>query len=166
MSSVNKVILVGYLGRHPEVRTFADGNKIANISLATTERYRDKHTGNEVKKTEWHRAVLHGKVAGIAEHYLHKGSLIYLEGKLATRKWQAQDGSDRYQTEVHVYHGMQMLSSKGDEAYAHAGQPEPSTTGQSYRDAKDGVTPMPTAAPAPQPNTGSGFDELDDDLPF
>ncbi|MFC3704496.1 single-stranded DNA-binding protein [Devosia honganensis] len=103
--SVNKVILVGHLGADPEIRTTEAGTKIANLSLATSEKWTDKNTGEKKEKTEWHRVVIfgsseHSGMAGIAEKYLKKGSKVYLEGQLQTRKWQHQDGTDRYSTEV------------------------------------------------------------------
>jgi len=164
MSSVNKAILVGRLGRDPEIKEFQGGDKIANIAIATDENYRDKQTDEWKKKTEWHRVTLHGKLAGIAEQYLRKGALIYVEGKLQTRQWQDKDGGTRYATEIHVWQSMQMLSSKLEAQQAGAAQQR--YTAQDYHDVKNGVKPMPTTAPAPQPNTGSGFDEMDNDIPF
>ena len=99
---VNKVILVGNLGKDPEVRYMPNGGAVANITLATSESWRDKQTGETKEKTEWHRVVLFGKLAEVAGQYLRKGSQIYIEGKLATRKWQDQSGQERYTTEIHV----------------------------------------------------------------
>jgi len=166
MSSVNKVILVGRLGRAPEIRTFQGGDKIANIALATSEKYTDKQSGQREEKTEWHRVTLHGKLADIAERYLQKGALIYVEGKLQTRKYQAPDGSDRYTTEIHVWHGLQMLSGKTEgqqQGAAQAGQ-QHRFTAQDYHDVKNGIKPIPTSAP--QPANISGVDDMDDDIPF
>src|SRR5689334_10653218 len=99
--SVNKVILVGNLGAEPEVRTLPSGNKVVNLSVATSENWRDKNTGERKEKTEWHRVVIFSEgLARVAEQYLHKGSKVYLEGALQTRKWQDKDGQDRYSTEV------------------------------------------------------------------
>lgn len=111
---INKVTLLGVLGRDPEVRHAANGNAVANLSVATSETWNDKTTGERQEKTEWHRVVVFGKLAEIAERYLVKGSQVYLEGKLQTRKWQADDGSDRYTTEVVLdYNGvMKMLGGK------------------------------------------------------
>ncbi|EOW2370931.1 single-stranded DNA-binding protein [Cronobacter sakazakii] len=108
---VNKVILVGNLGQEPEVRYLTNGGAVANLRLATSESWRDKQTGEMKEATEWHRVVLYGKLAEVAGEYLRKGSQVYIEGQLKTRKWQAQDGSDRYSTEVAVNVGgtMQML---------------------------------------------------------
>jgi len=101
MSSVNKVILVGNLGQDPEVRTLPSGNKVVNLSVATSENWRDKNTGERKEKTEWHRVVIFSEgLAKVAEQYLHKGSKVYLEGSLQTRKWQDQSGADKYSTEV------------------------------------------------------------------
>ncbi|MGO4746756.1 single-stranded DNA-binding protein [Serratia quinivorans] len=111
---VNKVILVGNLGADPEVRYMPNGGAVANITLATSETWRDKQTGESKEKTEWHRVVLFGKLAEISGEYLHKGSQVYIEGALQTRKWQDQSGQERYTTEVVVNVGgtMQMLGSR------------------------------------------------------
>ena len=98
--SVNKVILVGNLGRDPEIRTMQSGDKVANLSLATSETWNDRQTGERRERTEWHRVVIFGRVADVAEQYLRKGSKVYVEGSLQTRKWQDQSGQDRYSTEV------------------------------------------------------------------
>lgn len=111
---INKVILVGHLGNDPEVRYTASGSAIATISLATSESWKDKNTGDQQEKTEWHRVVMFNRLGEIAGEYLKKGSLVYLEGKLQTRKWQDQSGVDKYTTEV-VASEMQMLGSRGGE---------------------------------------------------
>lgn len=108
---VNKVILVGHLGDDPEVKYMPSGSAVANISIATTEAWKDKNTGEKQEKTDWHRIVFFGRLAEIAGEYLRKGSQVYIEGKLQTRKWQAKDGSDRYTTEI-VASDMQMLGGK------------------------------------------------------
>ena len=116
MPGINKVILIGNLGKDPEVRYTTDGKPIANITVATSETWKDKNTGEPREKTEWHRVVFFGGVANIVEQYLHKGSKVYIEGKLQTRKWQDKSGQDRYTTEVVVdgFNGvMQMLDSRG-----------------------------------------------------
>lgn len=100
MSSVNKVILIGNLGRDPEVRTMQDGKKVANLSIATSESWKDKSSGEKKEKTEWHRVVIWGALADIAEKYLHKGSKVYVCGSLQTRKWTDKDGVEKYSTEV------------------------------------------------------------------
>jgi single-strand DNA-binding protein len=111
---INKVILVGNLGQDPEIRYTADGRPIANFSIATSETWRDKNSGERREKTEWHRVVVFGKLAEICGEYLSKGRQVYIEGKLQTRKWQGQDGQDRYTTEVvvDVRGTMQMLGSR------------------------------------------------------
>ena len=114
---VNKVILIGSLGNDPEVKYLPSGGAVANISIATSESWRDKTTGEQKEKTEWHRIAIFGKLAEIAGEYLRKGSQVYIEGQLQTRKWQDQSGQDRYTTEVVVqgFNGaMQMLSGKSD----------------------------------------------------
>ena len=116
MAGINKVILIGNLGKDPEVRYTTDGKPIANITVATSETWKDKSSGEPREKTEWHRVVFFGGVANVVEQYLHKGSKVYIEGKLQTRKWQDKSGQDRYTTEVVVdgFNGvMQMLDSRG-----------------------------------------------------
>ena len=134
MNGVNKVILVGTLGRDPEVKYGSNGNAIVNLSLATSETWKDKNSGEKQEKTEWHRGVIFGKLAEIAAEYLKKGSQAYFEGKLQTRKWQDKDGQDRYTTEI-VANQMQMLGGKGmktsaddDKQSAPSSQPQPATT--------------------------------------
>ena len=112
MASVNKVILVGNLGADPEVRYLPSGDAVANIRLATTDRYKDKASGEMKEATEWHRVSFFGRLAEIVSEYLKKGSSVYLEGRIRTRKWQAQDGTDRYSTEI-VAEQMQMLGGRG-----------------------------------------------------
>ena len=143
MASVNKVILVGYLGKDPEMRTFPSGDQIANVSLATTDKWKDKQTGEPREHTEWHRLVFGGRLAEIAGQYLRKGSQIYVEGSIRTRKWTDQNGQDRYSTEIRVDQ-MQMLG----------GKPEGSTQQQAAKTA-------PKQAPA-----DGGFGDIDDDIPF
>ncbi|CAL4325878.1 Single-stranded DNA-binding protein [Buchnera aphidicola (Protaphis terricola)] len=111
---VNKVILIGHLGQDPEVRYMPNGNAVVNMTLATSENWKDKNTGENKEKTEWHRVVLFGKLAEIAGEYLHKGSQVYIEGSLQTRRWQDQNGFERYTTEVIVNIGgtMQMLGNR------------------------------------------------------
>ena len=115
MSGINKVILIGNLGREPEVKYATNGNAIANLALATSESWTDKTTGEKKEKTEWHRVVIFGKLAEISQQYLHKGSKVYVEGALKTRKWQNKEGQDQYTTEV-VLSGfggvLQMLDSR------------------------------------------------------
>lgn len=114
MSGVNKCLLVGRIGKDPEVRYSADGAAITNITLATSEEWKDKNTGAKQERTEWHRVVFFGKLAEIAGQYLKKGSQVYVEGAIRTRKWQNQEGKDQYTTEI-VASDMQMLGSKGEQ---------------------------------------------------
>jgi len=111
MRGVNKVILVGHLGQDPEVRAMPSGSSVANLSLATNEQWRDKNTGEQQERTEWHRLALFGRLAEIAGQYLRKGAQVYVEGRLRTRKWQDGDGHDRYSTEI-VVNEMQMLGGR------------------------------------------------------
>ena len=153
--SVNKVILVGNLGRDPEIRTMQSGDKLAQFSLATSETWNDRQTGERRERTEWHRVVIFGRLADIAERYLRKGSKVYLEGSLQTRKWQDQSGQDRYSTEVVLqrFRGeLQMLDRAGDSESR-----DRDYGGYDDRDAGGGRS----AAPAPA--LGS---DLDDDIPF
>lgn len=111
--SINKVILIGNLGNEPEVKTFTNGDKITTASIATSERWTDKNTGEKKEQTEWHRVVFSNRLAEVAEQYLHKGSKFYIEGKIKTRKWQDQNGQERYSTEIRA-DNMQMLDSRND----------------------------------------------------
>jgi len=147
---VNKVILVGNLGRDPEVRYMPNGNAVANLTLATTESWKDKQSGDQQEKTEWHRVVMFRRLAEIAGEYLKKGSQIYIEGKLQTRKWQDNAGNDRYTTEI-VANEMQMLGGRGGSAdYSSNAEPAPAQA-QAARE------PEPAAA---------GPADFDDDIPF
>ena len=155
MAGINKVILVGNLGQKPEVKYASNGSAIANLSVATSESWTDKNTGQIQEKTEWHRVSLFGKLAEIAGQYLDKGSKVYVEGKLQTRKWQDQSGADRYTTEVVVsgFNGtLQMLDRR--DGPAAGGAPQQSAPAQQAQaPAQDPITPV----------DNSGFD---DDIPF
>jgi single-strand DNA-binding protein len=158
---VNKVILIGNLGNEPDVRYMPSGDAVANVSLATSETWKDKATGEPRELTEWHRVVFFGKLAEIVKQYLHKGSKIYVEGKLRTRKWQDKEGQDRYSTEivVDINGQMQMLDSRPG-----GGSSVP------YDDAPTQRAQAPAGggrvAPAPaSPDQGSGM-PFDDDIPF
>lgn len=132
MRGVNKVILVGYLGADPEVKYMPSGGAVTNISIATSESWKDKNTGQKQEKTEWHKVLFFNRLGEIAGEYLKKGSKIYVEGSLRTRKWQAQDGSDRYSTEV-VGSELQMLDGKSQESSAYstpAHEPKKTTIAQ------------------------------------
>ena len=152
---VNKVILIGNLGRDPEVRYSPNGNAIANLTMATTESWRDKATGEKQEKTEWHRVVFFGRLAEIVGEYLKKGSQIFIEGRLQTRKWQDKDGNDRYTTEI-VATEMQMLGSRSG-----SGAPADDYNQDQRRNQGNGGA----AAPAPAKVAGAG-DDYDDDIPF
>lgn len=162
---VNKVILVGNLGQDPEVRYTANGAAVANITIATSEQWTDKQSGQKQEKTEWHRVVLFGRLGEIAGEYLRKGSQVYLEGKLQTRKWQDQNGQDRYTTEI-VANEMQML---GGRSGAGAGGGAADYNNQDVGGGRPAAAPYGggKAAPAPTPPAGgSNFDDFDDDIPF
>lgn len=148
MASVNKVILVGNLGRDPESRTFPSGDQVCNLTLATTDTWKDKQTGEKKEATEWHRLVFNGRLAEIAQQYLRKGAQIYVEGQIRTRKYQDKDGVEKYATDIRVDQ-MQMLGSK-DGGSSDAPAPAPRQQGR---------------APAPAPRASSGFDDLDSDEP-
>jgi single-strand DNA-binding protein len=157
---INKVILVGNLGKDPEIRYSASGAAIANITVATSDNWKDKQTGEKQERTEWHRVVFFNRLAEVVGEYLKKGSQVYVEGRLQTRKWQDKDGQDRYTTEI-VASEMQMLGGRaggGSSDYDQSGG-----YGQSARSAPSSAA-APAAAPA-QSNEG-GFDSFDDDIPF
>ena len=149
---VNKVILLGNIGQEPESRSFPDGGTVTNISVATSESWKDRQTGQTQERTEWHRVVLKDrgnyKLGQIAAQYLKTGSKVYIEGKLQTRKWQDQSGQDRYTTEV-VAHEMQMLDSRSNDSHP------------AQQQAPQQQAPQP--APPPQPGS---FDDFDQDCPF
>ncbi|SFC92159.1 single-strand DNA-binding protein [Thiohalospira halophila DSM 15071] len=162
---VNKVILVGNLGADPEIRYTQNGSAVANLRLATSEQWRDKQTGENQERTEWHRVAMFGRLGEIAGEYLKKGSKVYIEGKLQTRKWQAQDGSDRYSTEV-IANEMQMLdgrNSGGEQGGFGGGQRQGGfQSGQGQQQGGGAPQGQPAAAAA----GGSTFDDMDDDIPF
>jgi single-strand DNA-binding protein len=156
MAGINKVILVGNLGAKPEIKYASNGNAISNLSVATSESWTDKNTGQKQERTEWHRVSLFGKVAEIAGQYLDKGSKVYVEGKLQTRKWQDQSGQDRYTTEVVIsgFSGtLQMLDRRDDSNSSMQSQPQ--------------SKPQPTQAAQQAPSiTPVAQDEFEDDIPF
>jgi len=175
MASVNKVILVGNLGADPEVRYLPSGDAVANIRLATTDRYKDKQSGEFKEMTEWHRVSFFGRLAEIVSEYLKKGSSVYIEGRIRTRKYQAQDGTDRYSTDI-IADQMQMLGGRGgagagggDDGGYSRGEPmergggggRVSGGGGGGRMSGGGGGQSRPSAPA-----GGGFDEMDDDIPF
>lgn len=167
MASVNKVILVGNLGRDPETRTFPSGDQVCNATLATTDKWKDKQSGEMREATEWHRLVFNGRLAEIAAQYLRKGSQIYVEGQIRTRKYTDKDGVEKYATDIRVDQ-MQMLGSR-------QGQGAPSGDDDGGYSQGGGYSRPPAAAapraPAPAPRqapskSSSGFDDMDDDIPF
>ena len=160
MASVNKVILIGNLGRDPEMRSFPDGGSICNVTLATTRSWKDKNSGERVEETEWHRVVFRDRLAEIASEYLRKGKQVYIEGRLKTRKYTDRDGAEKYTTEI-MASDMTMLGSRegmggGEEGGGGGGYSRPA--------ARPAAAPAPAATPAAKPSTG--FDDMDDDIPF
>ncbi|CAN7182748.1 single-strand binding protein [Acidovorax sp. 99] len=184
MASVNKVIIVGNLGRDPEMRTFPSGDQVANVTIATTDKWKDKQSGEMKEATEWHRVVFNGRLAEIAGQYLRKGSQVYVEGSLRTRKWTDQSGVEKYSTEIRADQ-MQMLGSRQGMGGGGQGGGQ---QGGGYDDGYGGdqggydqaprraaPAPRPMAAPAQRPapapvaqapRAASGFDDMDDDIPF
>ena len=173
---INKVIIIGNIGQDPEVKYMPSGGAVTNVSIATSETWKDKATGQPQERTEWHRVVFFNRLGEIAGEYLKKGSKVYIEGSLRTRKWQAQDGTDRYTTEI-VASEMQMLDGRGDNAGAGNYNQD-----QQYGGAPQGGAPAPQQnRPTPVPQSGgfggqapahsapqqpAGFDSFDDDIPF
>ncbi|HEI8868323.1 TPA: single-stranded DNA-binding protein [Serratia odorifera] len=161
---VNKVILVGYLGQNPEIRYMPSGGAVASLSLATSDSWRDKQSGEQKEKTEWHRVVLFGKLAEVAGEYLRKGSQVYIEGQLRTRKWADSDGVEKYTTEIVVNIGgtLQMLGGRSQPA--NAGQSAQGSWGKPQQPSNSG-----TSAQQPQPAQSGGNAapmDFDDDIPF
>lgn len=171
---INKVILVGNLGGDPEVRYMPSGGAVTNITIATSESWKDKQTGQPQERTEWHRIVFFNKLAEIAGEYLRKGSQVYVEGSLRTRKWQDQNGQDRYTTEI-VANEMQMLGGRGGNNQGNyldqqAGGYAPQEKQNTYQGG--GQVQQPSQAPAANPSinqtqqSAPGLDDFDDDIPF
>ncbi len=157
--ALNKVMLIGNLGADPEVRYMPSGGAVTNLRLATSERWKDKQTGENQERTEWHRVVLYNRQAEIAGEYLRKGSKIYIEGSIRTNKWQGQDGQDRYTTEI-IGREMQFLDSKQSGGTANFGQPQQSNVAPNQpAPAQNQTSSEPQSAPV----DNSGFD---DDIPF
>ena len=179
MASVNKVILVGNCGRDPEIRYLPSGQAVANVSVATSSRRKDKNTGESIEDTQWHRVTFYDRLAEIAGEYVKKGQPIYVEGRLKTRKWQDKEGRDQYTTEI-IADQMQLLGSRegGDEGGGGGGGGGGYSRGGSRGGNEDRGgdfdapaprapaprAPAPRQAPAPKPATG--FDDMDDDIPF
>ena len=176
MASINKVIIVGNLGRDPEMRTFPSGDQVANVTIATTDKWKDKQTGEMREATEWHRVVFNGRLAEIVGQYLRKGSQVYVEGSLRTRKWTDQSGVEKYSTEIRADQ-MQMLGSRqgmgGPQGGGHddggygGGEEQAPRRAPAPRAPMAAPAPRPVPqAPAPAPRAASGFDDMDDDIPF
>ena len=155
---VNKVILIGNLGADPEVRYMPSGGAVANVRIATTETWKDRQTGESQERTEWHRVVLYGRLGDVAKEYLRKGSRVYVEGRIQTRKWQGQDGQDRYTTEI-VANDMQMLDRR--EGSAPWAGPEPPGDEPADSTAPSRATARAASRPGPVPEP-----DLNDDIPF
>ena len=169
---INKVILIGNLGQDPETRYMPSGGAVTNLTIATSESWKDKQTGQPQERTEWHRVVFFNRLAEIAGEYLKKGSKVYIEGSLRTRKWQDKNtGADRYTTEI-VANEMQMLDSRGGEGmgggqggqgYEQQGAPAAQPQGAQQAPAQ---AAKPAAQSTPAQNAPAGFDNFDDDIPF
>jgi single-strand DNA-binding protein len=158
MASVNKVIIIGNLGRDPEVRYTPNGNAVCNVSVATTRSWKNKDSGDKVEETEWHRVVFYDRLAEIAGEYLKKGRSVYVEGRLKTRKWQDKEGKDNYTTEI-IAEEMKMLG--GREGMGTGGE-----EGEGAQRAAPASRPAASAAARPAAKSSTGFDNMDDDIPF
>ena len=175
MASINKVILIGNLGRDPEIRYTPNGAAICNITIATSRNWKDKTSGDKVEETEWHRVVFYDRLAEIAGEYLKKGRPVYVEGRLKTRKWQDKDGKDAYTTEI-VADQMQLLGGRegggsggGSDDGGGYSRGAPPDRGDSGSERGSGERSAPAARPAaskPAPKSSTGFDDMDDDIPF
>ena len=157
MASVNKVILVGNLGKDPEIRYMTNGEAVANVSIATSESWKDKASGEKKEITEWHRLVFYRKLAEIVGQYLKKGSTVYIEGRIRTRKWQDKEGQERNTTEIEVTE-MQMLGGRQNAASSSGGEAE-----------YGGSMPSSSGAGAQRPapaKKGPSFEDMEDDIPF
>ncbi|EBS0714148.1 single-stranded DNA-binding protein SSB2 [Salmonella enterica subsp. enterica serovar Orientalis] len=171
---VNKVILVGHLGQDPEVRYMPNGGAVANLTLATSESWRDKHDGEIREHTEWHRVVVFGKLAEIASEYLRKGAQVYIEGQLRTRKWTDQSGQDKYTTEVVVgQNGTMQMLARRDSQPQQGGQPQPQTPppaakgeGKAAKGAGKAAKGKNAAAPQQPPAQPDPAYDFDDSIPF
>ena len=166
MASLNKVHIIGNLGRDPEVRYTPNGNAVCNVSVATTRQWKNKESGEKQEETEWHRVVFYDRLAEIAGEYLKKGRSVYVEGRLKTRKWQDKEGKDQYTTEI-VAAEMQMLGSREG-----MGGGAPEDRGGDDYGGSAGQRPAPASRPAAGKPAGAksspatGFDNMDDDIPF
>ena len=163
MASVNKVIIIGNLGKDPEVRYTPNGNAVCNLRIATTRTWKNKDSGEKMEETEWHSVVLYDRQAEVAGEYLKKGRPVYIEGRLKTRKWQDKEGADRYTTEI-ISDSMQLLGSREGTGGGTTDEGTPSGFGDRPAPASRPATATPAAKPAPK--SASGFDSMDDDIPF
>jgi single-strand DNA-binding protein len=171
MASVNKVILIGNLGRDPEVRYTPNGAAICNVTIATSRQWKSKESGERQEETEWHRVVMYDRLAEIAGEYLKKGKSVYIEGRLKTRKWTDKEGVEKYTTEI-IAQEMTMLGGRdggGDEGGGSGGggggYSRENTARESAPAARGGAA-RPAPAPAPATRSNTGFDDMDDDIPF
>jgi len=171
MASINKVIIIGNLGKDPEVRYMPSGSAICNANIATTRTWKNKESGDKNEETEWHRVVFFDRQAEVAGEYLKKGSSVYVEGRLKTRKWTDKEGVERYTTEI-VAEVMQLLGSRQGMGGGAHGDDEGGGGGYSERSAPQRSAPAPASRPAPAPaqrpapKSATGFDNMDDDIPF
>ena len=162
MASVNKVILVGNLGRDPETRYMPNGEAVTNVAIATTESWKDKNSGEKKELTEWHRVTFYRKLAEIAGQYLKKGSSVYVEGRLQTRKWTDKEGVERYTTEI-IADTMQMLGGRSGGGSA---EMDSGASAGGYGGASSSRAPAAAPARKPAAPASNGFDDMDDDIPF
>ena len=174
MASLNKVQIIGNLGRDPEVRYTPNGNAVCNVSVATTRQWKNKESGDKQEETEWHRVVFYDRLAEIAGEYLKKGRPVYVEGRLKTRKWQDKEGKDVYTTEV-IAENMQLLGGRegmgGGDVGGDSGYDRGDNRGEGRSDARpaQAARSAPPSRPAPSkpaPKSSTGFDDMDDDIPF
>ena len=158
---INKVILVGNVGGDPEVRYLPNGSAVTSLSIATSESWKDKNTGEKQERTEWHRVVCFNRLGEIACEYVRKGSKLYVEGSLRTRKWQDQQGQDKYTNEI-IASDIQMLDSKGGSASGYEDMPQAQATSNQYQNQNNASRQPAAVAPMAQ----DAFEQLDDDIPF
>ncbi|MDG0971897.1 MAG: single-stranded DNA-binding protein [Porticoccaceae bacterium] len=162
---VNKVIIVGNCGQDPETRFMPSGGAVTNLSIATSESWKDKNTGDQQERTEWHRVVFFNRLAEIAGEYVKKGSKLYVEGSLRTRKWQGQDGQDRYTTEI-VASEMQMLDSRGGQQGSGDYQQSPNQQYSQQTASQQQAPNAPQPSHSASPQGSQGIEGIDDDIPF
>ncbi|MBV1776842.1 single-stranded DNA-binding protein [Burkholderiaceae bacterium DAT-1] len=172
MASLNKVLLIGNLGRDPEIRYMPNGDAVANFSIATSETWKDKSSGQRQEKTEWHNVVAYRRTAEIVGQYLKKGSTVYIEGKLQTRKWQDKNtGQDRYTTEI-ICDDLKMMGGRGGQGGGGGAEYDQSAPAQSYGGGQQQSYGAPAAAPQSAPmqrpaaQPAKSFDDFEDDIPF